>query len=87
MVVTLEAPSALSVGLCLAHLVTDKRAWLERLGVGEAVWPVSGKPSEIYVDNAAEFKSEALRRAVTSTGSGSRGGRRASRTSAGSWNG
>ena len=62
MVVTLEAPSALSVGLCLAHLVTDKRAWLERLGVGEAVWPVSGKPSEIYVDNAAEFKSEALRR-------------------------
>lgn len=62
MVVTLEAPSALSVGLCLAHVVTDKRAWLERLGVGEAVWPVSGKPSEIYVDNAAEFKSEALRR-------------------------
>jgi putative transposase len=62
MVVTLEAPSALSVGLCLAHLVTDKRARLERLGVGEAVWPVSGKPSEIYVDNAAEFKSEALRR-------------------------
>jgi hypothetical protein len=62
MVVTLEAPSALSVGLCLAHLVTDKRAWLERLGVQEAVWPVSGKPLEIYVDNAAEFKSEALRR-------------------------
>jgi putative transposase len=51
-----------AVGLCLAHVVTDKRAWLERLGVGEAVWPVSGKPSEIYVDNAAEFKSEDLRR-------------------------
>lgn len=27
MVVTLEAPSALSVGLCLAHMVTDKRWW------------------------------------------------------------
>ncbi|WP_041254448.1 hypothetical protein [Frankia sp. EAN1pec] len=26
--VTLEAPSATSVGLCLAHLVADKRAWL-----------------------------------------------------------
>ncbi|WP_197540202.1 Mu transposase C-terminal domain-containing protein [Saccharothrix espanaensis] len=61
LVVTLEAPSATSVGLCLTHMVTDKRAWLERLGV-EAVWPMSGKPRELYVDNAAEFKSEALRR-------------------------
>jgi hypothetical protein len=63
LVVTLEAPSALSVGLCLAHMVTDKRAWLERLGAEvEAGWPMSGKPAELYVDNAAEFKSEALRR-------------------------
>ena len=65
LVVTLEAPSALSVGLCLAHMVTDKRAWLERLGIeadARAAWPMSGKPREIYVDNAAEFKSEALRR-------------------------
>ncbi|MFE9882503.1 Mu transposase C-terminal domain-containing protein [Streptomyces sp. NPDC005784] len=61
LVVTLEAPSATSVGLCLAHMATDKRPWLERLGV-EAVWPMSGKPRELYVDNASEFKSEALRR-------------------------
>ena len=61
LVITLEAPSALSVGLCLAHMVTDKRAWLERLGV-EVSWPMAGKPSELYLDNAAEFKSEALRR-------------------------
>jgi putative transposase len=61
LVVTLEAPSATSVGLCLTHMVTDKRAWLERLGV-EVVWPMSGKPGELYLDNAAEFKSEALRR-------------------------
>jgi putative transposase len=61
LVATLEAPSATSVGLCLAHATTSKRAWLERLGV-EAVWPMSGKPAELYVDNAAEFKSEALRR-------------------------
>ena len=33
LVITLEEPSALSVGLCLSHMVTDKRAWLERLGV------------------------------------------------------
>src|SRR6266568_3267762 len=65
LVITLEAPSALSVGLCLAHMVTDKRAGLERLGIeadARAVWPMSGKPREIYLDNAAEFKSEALRR-------------------------
>ncbi|MGC4942238.1 Mu transposase C-terminal domain-containing protein [Kribbella sp. DT2] len=61
LVVTLEAPSATSVGLCLARMATGKQAWLEQLGV-DAVWPMSGKPHELYVDNAAEFKSEALRR-------------------------
>jgi putative transposase len=43
MVVTLEAPSAVSVGLCLAHVVCDKRPWLELLGI-EVDWPMSGKP-------------------------------------------
>lgn len=61
MVVTLEPPSAVSVGLCLVHAAGDKRPWLERLGV-EADWPMSGKPKALYVDNAAEFKSEALTR-------------------------
>lgn len=61
MVVTLEAPSAVSVGLCLAQVVCDKRPWLEALGV-EADWPMGGKPKCLYLDNAAEFKSEALRR-------------------------
>ncbi|WP_186760126.1 Mu transposase C-terminal domain-containing protein [Arthrobacter alpinus] len=61
MIVTLEAPSAVSVGLCLAHAGTDKRPWLERLGL-EAQWPMSGKPRQLYLDNASEFKSEALRR-------------------------
>lgn len=61
MVVTLEPPSAVSVGLCLAHAAGDKRPWLERLGV-EVDWPMSGKPKMLYLDNAAEFKSEALRR-------------------------
>lgn len=61
MVVTLEAPSAVSVGLCLAHAACDKRPWLEGLNV-EMDWPMSGKPRLLYLDNAAEFKSEALRR-------------------------
>ncbi|MET4097442.1 DDE-type integrase/transposase/recombinase [Arthrobacter sp. UYCu712] len=61
MVVTLEAPSAVSVGLCIAHMACDKRPWLEALGV-DAAWPMSGKPRALFLDNAAEFKSEALRR-------------------------
>nr|WP_206061798.1 DDE-type integrase/transposase/recombinase [Nonomuraea basaltis] len=68
LVVTLEAPSALSVGLCLAHTVCDKRPWLERLGVEAVAWPMSGKPHEIHVDNATEFRSEALRRGCAQHG-------------------
>ncbi|WP_459208601.1 transposase [Azospirillum agricola] len=56
---SLEAPSAVSVGLCLAHGATDKRSWLERLNV-DADWPVRGKPKLVHVDNGAEFHSEAL---------------------------
>jgi putative transposase len=69
MVVTLEPPSAVSVGLCLAHAAGDKRPWLERLGV-EVDWPMSGKPKSLYLDNAAEFKSEALRRGCEQHGIG-----------------
>jgi len=61
MVVTLEAPSSVSVGLCLVHVACDKRPWLEGPNI-EMEWPMSGKPRLLYLDNAAEFKSEALRR-------------------------
>ncbi|WP_426988196.1 Mu transposase C-terminal domain-containing protein [Pseudarthrobacter sp. Y6] len=61
MVVTLEAPSSVSVGLCIANMACDKRPWLETLGV-DAAWPMSGKPKALFLDNASEFKSEALRR-------------------------
>jgi len=61
MVVTLEDPSAVSVGLCLAHVACDKRPRLEGMDV-EMDWPMSGKPRQLYLDNTAEFKSEALRR-------------------------
>lgn len=43
MVVTLEAPSSVSVGLCIAHMACDKRPLLETLGV-DVAWPMSGKP-------------------------------------------
>ena len=80
LVVTLEAPSALSVGLCLAHAVTDKRPGLERLEV-ECDWPMAGKPRQVDVANASEFKSEAVRGEQHAIHL--RAGRPANRTSAG----
>lgn len=61
MVITFDAPSATSVGRFLAHMVTDKQLWLEQIGAHTA-WPMAGKPGQLYVDNGAEFHSEALRR-------------------------
>lgn len=56
---TLEPPSATSVGLCLLHSVFKKDQWLiERKINGE--WSIWGKPELIYVDNGSEFHSEAL---------------------------
>ncbi len=58
---TLDPPSATSVGLCLTHAAMHKQAWLERIGA-EVSWPIQGKPQRLYVDNAREFHSEALRK-------------------------
>lgn len=38
MVVTLEPPSAMSVGLCLAHAAGARRPWLERLESSRGRW-------------------------------------------------
>ncbi|BCN76280.1 hypothetical protein RE0327_48790 (plasmid) [Prescottella equi] len=44
---------------CLLGMVLT----LEALGLVDRVsWPMGGKPRQLYLDNAAEFKSEALRR-------------------------
>jgi len=56
---TLEPPSAVSVGLCLTHAVFDKDIWLTERNI-ETDWPIWGKPECIYVDNGKEFHSEAL---------------------------
>lgn len=54
-------PSAASVALCLAHAGLSKENWLKEHGVvGD--WPNEGIPREIWVDNAREFDSLALRR-------------------------
>lgn len=55
---TLEAPSSLSVALCMAHVVSDKAPWLAQRGI-ETSWP-GGLPAAIHLDNAAEFHAGAL---------------------------
>ncbi len=64
---TLEAPSATSVGLCLTHVVSDKQLWLKQRNI-DANWPMQGKPHRIGVDNASEFHSTAFERGCTQHG-------------------
>lgn len=58
---SLEAPSATSVGLCLVHVARDKTSWLGELDI-KAEWPIEGKPRLVSVDNGAEFHSSAFER-------------------------
>ena len=59
--ISFERPSASSVAACLAMVAMSKDSWLSETGVVGA-WPALGIPQEIWVDNAMEFRSEALRR-------------------------
>lgn len=60
-ILSLEVPSAVSVGLCLTHIAMDKAPWLATLEIN-AVWPIHGKPNIIHVDNGSDFHSNALTR-------------------------
>jgi putative transposase len=60
-VLSLEAPSAVSVGLCLTHIAMKKDSWLAMHDI-DASWPIHGKPLAIYVDNGSDFHSAALTR-------------------------
>ncbi len=56
---SLEAPSSVSVGLCLLHAAYDKTAWLNEREI-DVSWPVAGLPEILHCDNGAEFRSRAL---------------------------
>ena len=58
---SLEPPSATSVALCLSHAALSKESWLAERGI-DADWPVRGIPERLHLDNAKEFRSEALKR-------------------------
>jgi putative transposase len=61
MSVTLDAPSIHSVSLALTHACLPKDRWIADRGL-DLSWDVLGLPKALHMDNAREFKSEAIRR-------------------------
>ncbi|MDA9397979.1 Mu transposase C-terminal domain-containing protein [Bradyrhizobium sp. CCBAU 45389] len=57
----LDAPSATSAALCIAHAALPKVGWLMARNV-DGEWPIDGVPDRLHLDNAKEFHSEALKR-------------------------
>jgi len=64
---TMDAPSRLSISLCLLHAVYDKTAWLKERGIN-ASWPIAGLPETLHADNGADFRSRAFVRACHDAG-------------------
>ncbi|MAU23397.1 MAG: integrase [Martelella sp.] len=64
---SLDPPSATSVALCIAHAALPKDNWLRTREVDE-VWPVSGIPERLHLDNAKEFRSAALKQGCVEHG-------------------
>jgi putative transposase len=65
--VGMERPNAGTVALLLSRIALPKAPWLEVLDV-TAEWPMQGIPQVLHLDNAAEFKSKALRAGYTQYG-------------------
>lgn len=65
--ITLDPPSALSAGLCIAHAVGRKEHWLAKRDIF-AEWPIYGKMRKIHMDNAKEFRGNMLNRATEEHG-------------------
>lgn len=66
-VMSLDPPSALSAGLCIAHAVMRKEHWLAKRDI-QAEWPIYGKMQKIHLDNAKEFRGNMLIRACQQHG-------------------
>ncbi len=59
--IALESPSYFSVSQCLSNGILSKERYLQKIGV-EGEWKIWGIPKSIHMDNAQEFRSEALKR-------------------------
>ncbi len=57
---SLDAPSAMSAGMCIAHAILAKEKWLARLNITSTDWPCWGTMSVLHMDNAREFRGNML---------------------------
>jgi putative transposase len=55
---TMDAPSAISVAMCVAHVMLPKA----ENDIEPGCWPMNGKPACILVDNGKDLRSKALQR-------------------------
>lgn len=63
MYLTLEAPSAMSAGMCISHAILPKETWLRRHGITTIEWPCWGVMGVLHMDNAREFRGDMLKAA------------------------
>lgn len=59
--VSLDPPSALSVGLAIAHAVLPKDSWLAEHGI-DLVWPCQGLLGCVYVDSGLDLNGSLMKR-------------------------
>jgi len=55
---TMDAPSAISVAMCVAHVMLPKA----ENDIEPGCWPMNGKPACILVDNGKDLRSKAFQR-------------------------
>lgn len=65
--VSFDAPSVLSLGLCLDHCVRPKLMRIPDT-LEELYWPTAGIPQAVHVDNGRDFRSEAFQSACDEWG-------------------
>jgi len=61
MYLSLDAPSAMSAGMCISHAILGKEKWLSSLGLDEIEWPCWGVMGILHMDNAREFRGDMLK--------------------------
>ena len=61
--IAFEKPGALAVGMCISRCILPKDSYLARLNL-QVEWPVQGIMKAIQTDNAKEFRSKSLGRAL-----------------------
>jgi putative transposase len=60
MFMSMEAPSAMAAGMCIAHAILPKEDWMRARGVS-VEWPIWGVMDNLHMDNAKELHGEMIK--------------------------